>query len=122
MNVSYIFFRRGLTAQGYDPSKNSYNNRWQPYVAYWGAGWTLFFILINGLTVFWKFTASGFFTAYVNIPIFVVLYVGYKVVYRTKFWKPTEMDFVTGIPTPEETEIPERPPKNFGERVADIIF
>jgi len=31
----------------------------------------------------------------VNIPIFVVLYVGYKVVYRTKFWKPTEMDFVT---------------------------
>jgi hypothetical protein len=31
----------------------------------------------------------------INIPIFVVLYVGYKVIHRTKFWKPMEMDFVT---------------------------
>ncbi len=54
---------RGLIAQGYDPTKNSYNNRFQPYVAYWGAGWTLFFILINGLRVFWNFTAAGFLTA-----------------------------------------------------------
>ncbi|KAF8956961.1 general amino acid permease 1 [Flammula alnicola] len=122
MNVTYIFFRRGMLAQGYDLTKNSYHNRFQPYIAYWGAGWTLFFILINGFKVFWAFNASGFFTAYVNIPIFVVLYVGYKVTKRTKFWKPLEMDFVTGIPTPEETETPEVPPKNFGERVAAIVF
>lgn len=31
----------------------------------------------------------------INIPIFVGLYVGYKVVKRTKVWKPLEMDFVT---------------------------
>ncbi|KIM44430.1 hypothetical protein M413DRAFT_353125 [Hebeloma cylindrosporum] len=122
MNVTYIFFRRGLLAQGYDPTTNSYHNRFQPYIAYWGAGWTLFFILINGFSVFWKFTAAGFLTAYINIPIFVVLYFGYKIVFRTKFWKPLEMDFVTGIPTLEETETPEKPPKNLGERIANIIF
>ena len=31
----------------------------------------------------------------INIPIFVVLYFGYKIIMRTKIWKPTEMDFVT---------------------------
>jgi len=122
MNVTYIFFRRGMLAQGYDLTKNSYHNRFQPYIAYWGAGWTLFFILINGFSVFWHFNASGFLTAYINIPIFLVLYLGYKFTFRTKFWKPQEMDFVTGIPTPEETEIPETPPKNFLERVANIVF
>ena len=31
----------------------------------------------------------------INIPIFTVLYFGYKIIMRTKIWKPTEMDFVT---------------------------
>ena len=31
----------------------------------------------------------------INIPIFTVLYFGYKSIMRTKIWKPTEMDFVT---------------------------
>jgi len=122
MNITYIFFRRGLLAQGYDPTINSYHNRFQPYIAYWGAGWTLLFILINGFSVFWNFTAASFLTAYINIPIFVVLYFGYKFIMRTSIWKPQEMDFVTGIPTLEETEEPEIPPKNFGEKIANFLF
>jgi len=122
MNLTYVFFRRGLLAQGFDLRKNAYNNRFQPYIAYWGMFWTMFFILINGYAVFWNFTAAGFLTAYINIPIFLGLYFGYKIVKRTKIWKPTEMDFVTGIPTPEETELPLIPPKNIWERIADILF
>jgi len=122
MNFTYIYFRRGLLAQGYDPTKNAYNNRLQPYLAYWGCGWILFFILINGFAVFWHFNATGFLTAYINIPIFFVLYFGYKFIMKTSFWKPEEMDFVTGIPTPEETEEPETPPKNFGEKIAAFLF
>jgi len=122
MNITYIFYRRGLIAQGYDPSANSYHNRLQPYVAYWGAAWTLFFILINGFAVFWHFGAAKFLTAYINIPIFVVLYFGYKIVKRTSIWKPLEMDFVTGIPSLEETETEEIPPKNIGEKIAAVLF
>ncbi|KIK04549.1 hypothetical protein K443DRAFT_92828 [Laccaria amethystina LaAM-08-1] len=123
MNLTYIYFYRGMKAQGFDLTKNAYNNKWQPYVAYWGCGWTMFFILINGFAVFFgKFNVSNFFTAYVNIPIFLILYVGYKIVKRTKVWKPLEMDFVTGIPSMEETEIPEIPPKNIWERIAGILF
>jgi amino acid permease len=53
-----------MKAQGFDLTKNAYNNKWQPYVAYWGCGWTMFFILINGFAVFFgKFNVSNFFTA-----------------------------------------------------------
>ena len=31
----------------------------------------------------------------INIPLFAFLYFGYKIIMRTKIWKPTEMDFVT---------------------------
>ncbi|KAF8990674.1 general amino acid permease 1 [Cyathus striatus] len=122
MNVTYVFFYRGMRAQGYDLRKNVYNNRFQPYIAYWGIFWTTLFILINGYAVFFNFNASDFLVSYINIPIFFGLYFGYKIWKRTKFWSPLEMDFVTGIPTVEETEHPEEPPKNFGERIASILF
>jgi len=142
INITYLFFRttfsssnwihlltdlgltlgRGLLAQGFDPKQNAYNHPWQPYISYWGIFFTTFFILINGFQVFWSFNASDFFTAYINIPIFLILYFGYKVIKKTKIWKPEEMDFVSGIPTLEETEIPEVPPKNVFEKIAGIIF
>ncbi|KAG6872319.1 hypothetical protein C0995_010922 [Termitomyces sp. Mi166 len=121
-NLTYIFFRRGMKAQGRDLKANVYHNPLQPFVAYWGVFWTLFFILVNGFAVFFDFNASGFLTSYLNIPIFLVLYLGYKFYKRTKIWKPEEMDFVTGIPTLEETESPEVPPRNILERIASIVF
>ncbi|GLB41606.1 putative amino acid transporter [Lyophyllum shimeji] len=122
MNLTYIFFHRGMKAQGFDMTKNAYHNPWQPYVAYWGTFWTFLFMLIVGFNVFFNFTAADFLTNYLNIPIFVGLYIGYKVVKRTRIWKPEEMDFVTGIPTLEETETPEKPPRNVWERIAGIMF
>jgi amino acid transporter len=50
------------------------------------------------------------------------MYFGYKIVKKTKIRKWHERDFVTGIPTPEETEIPEAPPRNIWERIGSILF
>lgn len=50
------------------------------------------------------------------------LYFGYKFFKKTKIWKGTEIDFVTGIPSVEETEIPEQPPKNVWEKISRVIF
>ena len=41
---------------------------------------------------------------------------------KTFFRSQEEMDFVTGIPTVEETETPEIPPANLGEKIFDIVF
>ncbi|KAJ7777260.1 general APC amino acid permease [Mycena metata] len=122
ISLTYVFFHRGMTAQGYDLKKNVYNNPLQPYLAYWGIGWTLIFVLMNGYAVFFKFDASLFLTAYINIPIFAALYFGYKIIYRTRVWKPLEMDFVTGIPTVEETECPPEPPETFWQKVGAVLF
>lgn len=108
--------------QGLDRKQLVYFSSLQPWLSYWGIFWTSVFILVNGLSVFWSFNAAGFLTAYINIPLFFVLWLGWKLIKRTRVWKYEEMDFVTGIPSIEETEIPEEPPKNIGEKIARIIF
>jgi hypothetical protein len=41
------------------------------------------------------------------------LYFGYKIIKKTKIRRWHEMDFVTGIPSVEETEVPEVPPEEY---------
>ncbi|KAF8324365.1 general amino acid permease 1 [Cantharellus anzutake] len=114
INSTYIGFWRGLRAQGIDRTKFVYWSPFQPYLAIWGTFWLSILILINGFAVFWSFNASDFLTSYINVPLAVILFVGYK-------W-PEEMDFVTGIPSLSETEEEEIPPKNLGEKIAAVLF
>src|SRR5690349_942230 len=121
---------------GIDRTNFIYYSRLQPYLSYWGVFWTALFIPVNGFAVFFNFNASNFLTACmnsqiahycdpafdtfytdINIPIFFGLYLGWKLYKRTTFWKARDMDFTTGIPTVEETEAPEVPPKNLGEKI-----
>jgi len=120
--LTYYFFYRGMKYQGIDRTQLHYWNRLQPWLSLWGLGWCIIFILINGFNVFWTFSASTFLTCYINIPLFLALYVFWKVYKKTKVWRPDEMDFVTGIPTPEETEGPHYTPQGFWEKVAEAVF
>ncbi|KAI0923590.1 hypothetical protein AcW1_006502 [Taiwanofungus camphoratus] len=122
INITYLRFYKGFRSQGYSRKSLAYQNRLQPYLAWWGIFWLSIFILVNGFEVFWSFTASGFLTSYINIPIFCGLFIFWKVLKRTRFWKPHEMDFVTAIPSMEETEIPEVPPTTILEKIASWLF
>ncbi|EJD00419.1 general amino acid permease 1 [Fomitiporia mediterranea MF3/22] len=122
INLTFVFFYRGKKVQGFDRTKSAYYSVLQPYLSYYGAIWSTIFILINGFDVFFRFNVSDFLVAYINIPIFFLLYFGYKIVKRTRFWKPHEMDFVTGIPTMEETEVPETPPRTIPQKIAAVLF
>ncbi|KAJ8455263.1 hypothetical protein ONZ45_g18996 [Pleurotus djamor] len=122
INVTYARFHAGMKAQGRDLKANIYHNPLQPYVSYWGIFWTTIFILINGFEVFFEWAVDDFLTAYINIPIFIALYVGYKIFKRSKFWKASEMDFTTGIPTVEETEFPVPPPTTVLQKIAAVLF
>jgi amino acid transporter len=124
INLTYIRFWQGHRAQGLDRTKLVYHSKLQPGLAIWGLFWTSLFILIDGYEVFFpgQWDTSTFFTAYINIPIFFGLFLGWKIIKRTRFWKAREMDFWRGIPTLEETESPEIPPKNWQEKVFNILF
>ncbi|EPQ56146.1 general amino acid permease 1 [Gloeophyllum trabeum ATCC 11539] len=122
INITYLYFYRGLKAQGRDRKQLIYFSTLQPWLSIWGIFWTTLFILINGFEVFWDFNASGFLTSYINIPLFFGLWIFWKVYRRTKTWKPHQMDFTTGIPTVEETEEPIEPPTTIGGKIAAILF
>ncbi|KAK0214909.1 amino acid permease/ SLC12A domain-containing protein [Armillaria fumosa] len=122
INLTYVFFRQGMLAQGFDLKANMYNHSWQPYLAWWGIFWTVFFTLVNGYAVFFSFNISDFLVAYINLPIFAALYFGYKFMMRTSIWKPEDMDLVTGIPTIEETEKSGIPPRTLLEKIAALLF
>jgi len=120
--VTYVFFYRGLKAQGFDRKRLFYAHPLQPYAAYWGVLWNTIFILITGFKVFWGFNAADFFTSYINVPIFVGLYLCFKFLKRTAIWKPAEMDFVTGVPSIEESEVPEVKATTFWGKLFQAIF
>ncbi|KAJ3566384.1 hypothetical protein NP233_g7044 [Leucocoprinus birnbaumii] len=124
INLTLTRFRSGMLAQGIDPKSNTYCNPLQPWLAYWGMFWAFIFTFVNGYSVFFTWNTSSFLTHYINIPIFFGLYFLYKIPKRTKFWKKSEMDFYTGIPTLEETETytDETEPTTFWGRVANVVF
>ncbi|KAG1860288.1 amino acid permease/ SLC12A domain-containing protein [Suillus subalutaceus] len=122
INITYIFFYRGLQYQGIDRRKLFYWNPLQPWLSVWGLIWCVLFILINGYNVFWDFSASGFLTSYLTIPLFIGLFLFWKITRSTAIWNPGEMDFTTCIPSIEETEGPQYPPNGFWQHVAAVLF
>ncbi|KAN0132710.1 Amino acid permease/ SLC12A domain containing protein [Lactarius tabidus] len=122
MNITYIRFWRGHKVQGLDRSKLAYWSSLQPGLAIWGAFWTTVFILVDGYQAFFQWSTQDFLTAYINIPLFFALWIGWSLYMRRPFWRAHEMDFVTGIPTIEETDSPEVPPRNLAEKISNVLF
>jgi len=122
INCTYLCFHYGYKKQGFDRKELLYYNSLQPYLSWWGIFWATVFIVISGLPTWFKWDTSTFLTFYINIPIFLALYFGYKIIKKTKIRRWDEMDFVTGIPSPEETEVPEVPPRNIWEKIASFVF
>ncbi|TFY59575.1 hypothetical protein EVG20_g7737 [Dentipellis fragilis] len=106
IGVTYLRFYYGLKAQGIDRelAHGVYRSKLQPYAAMWTIFWSVFFILVSGMSVFWNFNGSDFVASYINLPIYAALYVGWKIFKRTKMLPLSQLDFTTGIPSLEETE------------------
>ncbi|EED21643.1 glycogen branching enzyme GbeA, putative [Talaromyces stipitatus ATCC 10500] len=106
--VVYFRFRKAAETQGVE---RPYQSRLQPYGAYIAIVGCVFLTLINGFTVFFpsKWSVSSFFTAYIGIPAFLVLYFGHRIVFWKDpwAWRPEEVDLHTGL---EEIMAAERPP------------
>lgn len=96
--VTYIRFRKALVYQGLLDTL-PYKTPFQPY-----ATWIVLIVLsiltlTNGFQNFFPgvWSVSGFLAAYITIPIFLALYLGHKIVRRTRFAIPIrEIDVITG--------------------------
>ena len=80
--------------------------------------------MFNGWQVFTKggWNTSDFIVAYINLPIFLVLIAGYNIVKKPKHLKPSELDFVSNIPSDEEVSYEEPPPKTVFHKAMNYLF
>jgi amino acid transporter len=92
----HIRFRTAWHAQGYSVDQLPFKSLLYPYNAYFGLLMNIFLALIQGWSTFSPFNAGSFVDAYVLLPLFVVIYFGYKFVFNTRFWRVYEIDLLAG--------------------------
>lgn len=97
LNACHIAFMRALKARDISRDLLPYKAQWQPYFSYYGLFFHCLITLTQGFTSFVRgFKVADFFIAYISLILFVVLYVGHKIVFRTSFVSPLEADIDTG--------------------------
>lgn len=92
----YLYFHRALKAQGYDRKDLPYVGWAQPYCAYAGLGTMIFTVSCYGYATFlpgW-WDVGTFFSYYTMVFLCPILYVGWKVYWKTSIIKPEEADLV----------------------------
>lgn len=95
----YIRFRKACDKQNI--TDLPFRSRLHPYDAWFALVIVTLMGLLNGFSVFFpgNFTASGFLTSYLGIPVFLILYGGHRFYSRHDPWviSPRSVDLHTGL-------------------------
>lgn len=123
---TFLRFYKACQAQGLDRRTLPYRGMLQPYAAYYALVCTFIMTFVGGYTVFLKgmWDVPNFLFSYLMVFLFPVLFVGWKVLKKTKFHKSHEVDLVTDLAEIEEyhrnfVEVKET---NMFNRVLDKLF
>ncbi|EIW75877.1 amino acid permease [Coniophora puteana RWD-64-598 SS2] len=122
IGITYLRFRKGFRAQGIDESKLVYRSKLQPYAGWWvviGTGLCLFVRFFSGYQVFLRdsWDTPTFITTYLPVVALPILWIGCKLIRKTKFIHAMDMDFVSGLAEIDALDVEEPPPKNWVERL-----
>lgn len=96
INGCHICFMRALKARGISRDALPYKAPLQPYLSWYGLFFNILIIVTQGFTAFIPWNTREFFISYISVIIFVVSYVGHKIVFRPSYVKPSEADLDTG--------------------------
>jgi amino acid transporter len=96
--ITYIRFRKALV---YNNLLHTlpFKTPLQPYFVHFILGLIIILTITNGFQVFFpsQWSVSSFLAAYITLPIFLALYIGHKIWFRTPFAiKISNIDVVTG--------------------------
>ncbi|KAL2156961.1 hypothetical protein VTH06DRAFT_1378, partial [Thermothelomyces fergusii] len=117
--VTYLRFRAALSARGLLHTL-PFRTVGQPYAACAVLALISLLTLTNGFQVFAPWNYADFLAAYITLPVFLLLYLGHKLWFRTPFYrKAAEIDVLMGKKEMDELCADDRPPvpKNFLQRV-----
>jgi amino acid transporter len=96
--ITYLRFRKAMVLNNM-LSELPYRTPLQPYFTYFVLGVVVLLTLTNGFQVFTagRWDVADFLAAYITIPIFLVLYFGHKIWYRTPFFiRVQHIDVMSG--------------------------
>ncbi|KAL6410731.1 General amino acid permease AGP2 [Ilyonectria robusta] len=96
--LTYRHFYSALKKQGISRDTLPYKGRFQPYTSYLAMGGTTFMLLAGGYSLFLSggWDVMWFFLDYGMIAFFVIMFVGWKVIFRTKYVRPGTADLSLG--------------------------
>ncbi|GKZ95841.1 hypothetical protein AnigIFM59636_009850 [Aspergillus niger] len=104
--ISHIRFRQGLAAQGIDKKTLPFRDQTAPYAQFVGLVVVLFIAGCEFYLACFPFgekgSAKSWFSSYIAAPLFFFDYFGYKIYYRSKLVRPSEMDFSAAAAFDEE--------------------
>jgi amino acid transporter len=92
----HIRFRSAWTKQGHSIEELPYKSLWYPWNAYFGLGANLFLALVQGWTTLSPFDAGTFVDAYILLPLFPVMWIVFKLINKTHYWRSMEIDLTSG--------------------------
>ena len=100
-------FYQGLAHNNINRDDLPYKAPLQPYASYFGVFFITTIIFFNGFQVFLSnsWNVDTFITAYICLPIFLVFYLFWKILKRSKFVRIPHMDFETGRQQLDESEL-----------------
>ncbi|CAG8954202.1 hypothetical protein HYFRA_00005822 [Hymenoscyphus fraxineus] len=103
INLSHIMFMRALSAQGVPRNTLPYESMWQPFFSYYGLFFNVLILFTQGFTAFIPWSTENFFIAYISLILFVVLFVGHKVLMKTSRVRSYVADIDTGCLIHDDT-------------------
>ncbi|RMZ68934.1 General amino acid permease AGP2 [Pyrenophora seminiperda CCB06] len=126
MCFTFLRFYKACHVQGLDRNTLPYRGVCQPYAAYYGFVCTFIMTFVGGYTVFLKgqWDVPSFLFSYLMIFIFPTLFVGWKILKKTKWVASHEADLVTGLAEIEEyhRNFVQEPETNPFNRFLEKIF
>jgi amino acid transporter len=94
MCITYICFYRACRAQGIDRRTFPYTGWFQPYCSYIGLVAMTIIVIFYGYSSFTPWDVGTFFSYYTMVIVAPILFVGWKVIKRTKLVRSSQVDLL----------------------------
>lgn len=104
MNITFLFYYRACKAQGVDRKTLPYCGRFQPYGTYIAIFVQTLIVIFYGYTAFTPWSVESFFRNYTMQLLAPILFIGWKLVKRTRPVKASEADLVWERPSIDRYE------------------
>ncbi|KAK3374384.1 putative carnitine transport protein [Lasiosphaeria ovina] len=124
--ITYLCWHAALKAQGISRSSLPYRARFQPYAAWYGLAGCSVMTFVSGYTVFLpgNWDVATFMFSYTMIFICPLLFLGWKLLKKTRIHRPSEVDLIKNVAEVEEYQrtFVATPPRNAFDRLLDWMF